>query len=105
MLRQKFARIVDSATDTELVHLTLQDLMQHRGTYYRFNPYLQEFPELDEIRPKKFAMMKESTRMYLRRNQRKINDASYQLTKSKLPHHHLMNYLNDRREILRAQLL
>lgn len=102
-ISEKFARIVDSATDTELVHLSLLDLMTERGVYYRFNPYLKEFTYLDDTRAEQFNMMKEYSHMYIRRNQRKFSDACYQLTKGKGPHHNLKDYLKLRRELLKAQ--
>eukprot|EP00096_Caligus_rogercresseyi_P009336 TRINITY_DN3153_c0_g1_i6.p1 TRINITY_DN3153_c0_g1~~TRINITY_DN3153_c0_g1_i6.p1 ORF type:complete len:443 (-),score=95.51 TRINITY_DN3153_c0_g1_i6:49-1377(-) len=79
-LAQKFSRIVDSATDTELVHETLNDLLPSH-VYYRFNPYLSEYIQLDETRPEKMAVLKEDSHMYTRRNFNKIMDASLELNK------------------------
>lgn len=81
-------RIVNSATDTELVHLSLEDsFLKNPGVYYRFNPYLKEFTSIDEIRQEQFNMFNEYSRMYIRRNHTKFSDAAYQLTKGKGPHH------------------
>ena len=83
-LTEKFSRIVDSATDTELVHESLHDLIPG-NIYYRFNPYLEEYLPLDETRAEKFKLMRESTNMYLRRNEFKLSQACKQLTKPKYP--------------------
>ncbi len=59
--------MVDAATDTELSHVTLHDLLPG-NTYYRFNPFMSEYFPLDETREEKIAVMRSDTRMYLRRN-------------------------------------
>ena len=102
-VKEKFDLIVESATDTELVHLTLEDLFTNRDIYYRFNPYLKEQTDLADFRAETFNMMKEYTRMYIRRNQRKFDDACYQLTKEKGPHHYIYDYIKLRREIIKGQ--
>ena len=102
-LKDKFNRIVDSATDTELVHLTLEDLITKKGIYYRFNPYLKEFTYLDDVRETQFDMMREYSRMYIRRNQRKFSDACYELTKSKGPHHHVIDYFHLQRDLFKGK--
>ena len=38
-LKDKFSKLVLSATDTEMTHVTLHDLLPD-NKYYRFNPYL-----------------------------------------------------------------
>ncbi|XP_040564446.1 calcium-independent phospholipase A2-gamma isoform X1 [Lepeophtheirus salmonis] len=82
-LAQKFSRIVDSATDTELVHETLNDLLPGH-IYYRFNPYLSEYIQIDETRPEKMALLKEDSHMYTRRNFNKIMDVCIELNKAGL---------------------
>ena len=77
-LRQKFERIIDSATDTELIHETLNDTLKG-NVYYRFNPYMPEFFSLDEKRPEKMNLMTEVTKMYMRRNRSKVLAACKQL--------------------------
>ena len=77
-LSQKFSRIIDSATDTELVHETLNDNLEG-DIYYRFNPYMPEYLPLDEKRPEKFGLMSEVASMYLRRNREKLLNACQKL--------------------------
>ena len=101
-LKQKFDRIVDSATDTEMIHLTMEDLLTTRGVYYRFNPYLKEFTYLDDTREQQFNMMREYSRMYIRRNSKKFSDACYQLTKEKGPHHRLKDFFHRKLDLLKA---
>lgn len=102
-LAQKFARIVDSATDTELVHETLHDLLPGH-VYFRFNPYLNEYLGLDETRPEKFLQMRESAKMYLRRNERKIQDACHQLMRAKPFSNRIAEYLDRRYKILQSHM-
>ncbi|CAL1541799.1 unnamed protein product [Lymnaea stagnalis] len=83
-LKRRFSTLVDSATDTESVHYTLQDLLQP-NTYFRFNPYLSEEFYLDEIRPEKMAQMQLDAQMYTRRNSYKLIAASERLTERRKP--------------------
>ncbi len=78
-LAQKFARVVDAATDTEISHVTLHDLLPGH-VYYRFNPFLSEYFPLDEVRGEKIAAMRADTRMYLRRNHNRVVELCQQLT-------------------------
>ncbi len=73
-LVQKFSRMVDAATDTEMAHVTLRDLLPGH-TYFRFNPLLSEYYPLEEHREDKMAMMHADTRMYLRRNHARVAEA------------------------------
>uniref|UniRef100_F1L089 Calcium-independent phospholipase A2-gamma n=2 Tax=Ascaris TaxID=6251 RepID=F1L089_ASCSU len=74
-IQEKITRIVDSATDTELVHLCMHDLLP-ANTYFRLNPYMSFPYTLDEIDPKKLAQMENDARLYVRRNRAKIEAAA-----------------------------
>lgn len=91
-LREKVSKIVDSATDTEGVHNIMTDLMPP-ATYFRFNPYLSEDLQLDEIRQDKLEVMARDTQMYLRKNGNKLNKAAEILRRSRLPHQHALDWL------------
>lgn len=84
-LKEKVSKIVDSATDTEAVHVMLSDLMPP-STYFRFNPYLSEDLQLDEIRQDRIDCMIRDTAMYLRKNETKMAKAVHTLKLSRLPH-------------------
>ncbi|XP_003380347.1 protein dif-1 [Trichinella spiralis] len=46
-LRDRIAQIIESATETEMVHRTISDLV-HPSTYVRLNPYMSQRYSLDE---------------------------------------------------------
>ncbi|KAJ1349599.1 hypothetical protein KIN20_005191 [Parelaphostrongylus tenuis] len=75
---QKFNRIVDSATNTESVHMCMHDLLD-QNVYYRLNPYITTPYGLDEVDPKKLKQMQNDAKLYVRRNMSKIEDASARL--------------------------
>lgn len=80
-LKHKIARLIDSATDTEMVHRLMHDLLpQH--VYYRINPFIRTQSSIDENRIEKLEEMKMDAQMYIRRNEHKFNRAIEQL---KLP--------------------
>lgn len=79
-LKMKILRVIDSATDTEAVHTTVQDLLPS-GAYFRFNPYLSERITLDETRAEKLDQLKQDAQMYLRRNSEKFGYAVASLLK------------------------
>lgn len=81
-LKAKITSLIDSATDTEITHRLLQDLLPHRS-YFRFNPTLSEWLSLDENRPEKLEQMKRDSQMYLRRNEYKIKQAATSVSKSR----------------------
>ncbi|RWS31525.1 calcium-independent phospholipase A2-gamma-like protein [Leptotrombidium deliense] len=72
-LRTKLLRLIDSATDTEGVHRLLQDLMQP-GVYFRLNPSLSDYWNIDENRPEKLEQMKTDAQMYIRKNEYKFKE-------------------------------
>uniref|UniRef100_A0A1I7VFM6 PNPLA domain-containing protein n=1 Tax=Loa loa TaxID=7209 RepID=A0A1I7VFM6_LOALO len=70
-LQEKILRIIDSATDTELVDLCMRDTLS-KGSYMRFNPYTSYPYSLDEIDPKKLEQMSQDAQLYISRNQTKF---------------------------------
>ncbi|KAL5013924.1 hypothetical protein ScPMuIL_008194 [Solemya velum] len=91
-LKDKVNKIVDSATDTEAVHITLQDTLPP-SVYFRFNPYLSEEFMLDEIRPDKVKQMQLDSQMYLRKNERKIEMAAQQTLLPRRYHQKAMDWI------------
>ncbi|KAK6022686.1 phospholipase, patatin family [Ostertagia ostertagi] len=71
---QKFNRIIDSATNTETVHMCMHDLLD-QNVYFRLNPYMTFPYALDEFDPKKLDQMQNDAKLYVRRNMSKIEDA------------------------------
>lgn len=76
--KKQIDNIIDSATNTENVHMTLQDLLPP-ATYYRFNPYMSDNIMLNEIKPEKIKQMQKDARMYIRKNEHKLVAACNQL--------------------------
>uniref|UniRef100_A0A7E4VIG2 PNPLA domain-containing protein n=1 Tax=Panagrellus redivivus TaxID=6233 RepID=A0A7E4VIG2_PANRE len=78
-IQDKISRIIDSATDTELVHLAMMDLLP-TDSYFRLNPYMSFPYTLDEIDPEKLVQMRRDSLLYVRRNRKKIARAAVRLT-------------------------
>ena len=78
-LKHKLLRLIDSATDTEMVHRLMIDLLPE-DTYYRINPWLRDQANIDENRPEKLEAMTVDAQMYLRRNDYKFKRAVQQLS-------------------------
>ncbi|XP_054156608.1 calcium-independent phospholipase A2-gamma-like [Oppia nitens] len=77
-LKQKLAKLIDSATDTEMVHRLMRDLLP-ADTYLRINPFLSEVGSLDENRPQKLSQMKSDAKLYLRKNEPRVTQAVSEL--------------------------
>ncbi|KRZ21681.1 Protein dif-1 [Trichinella pseudospiralis] len=81
-LRDRIAQIIESATETEMVHRTISDLLQP-STYVRLNPYMSHRYSLDESDVQRLKQMQYDAKIYLRKNSRKIKTASELLLKKK----------------------
>ncbi|CAD6199466.1 unnamed protein product [Caenorhabditis auriculariae] len=77
--QSKLMRIIDSATDTEAVHMCMHDMLD-QSVYYRFNPYMTFSYGLDEIQKDRLVQMQNDAKLYVRRNSLKIEAAALRLT-------------------------
>ncbi|KAK9880477.1 hypothetical protein WA026_011720 [Henosepilachna vigintioctopunctata] len=96
--KNKFFKILDSATDTEGVHTMLNDLLPDH-IYYRFNPYLMEMVSMVEIEEKKIEQLKRDALMYLRRNEDKFHAAAKALSESKNYMQRSSDWINCKRDM------
>ncbi|CAG4966175.1 unnamed protein product [Colias eurytheme] len=97
--KDKFNKILDSATDTEGVHLALNDLLPP-GSYYRFNPPLHEECAMDEINPEKLKNMTTDTYAYIRRNQHKFEQAAAMLVRKRTMAQKILDFVEHRSQIM-----
>eukprot|EP00095_Tigriopus_kingsejongensis_P010573 snap_masked-scaffold1137_size60140-processed-gene-0.4 protein:Tk10573 transcript:snap_masked-scaffold1137_size60140-processed-gene-0.4-mRNA-1 annotation:"conserved hypothetical protein" len=102
-LAQKFSRIIDAATDTELAHVTLHELLSGE-VYFRFNPYLSEYFDMDEVRLEKMVKMREDTQMYIRRNENRFDEVCRRLTQPRTLVQKSQDQLNLASHYFRAQI-
>ncbi|XP_011683797.1 phospholipase A I [Strongylocentrotus purpuratus] len=81
-LKKKLYQIMISATDTESVHTTLQDLLP-AGSYFRFNTLMSEDFLLDENRPDKLDQLQQEALDFVSINELRIMQAAGVLTREK----------------------
>lgn len=93
--KDKFNKILDSATDTEGVHLVMNDLLP-AGSYYRFNPPLMQECAMDEIDSAKLDNLVVDTQAYIRRNQHKFEQAAAMLTRRRGVAQRVLDYASRR---------
>ncbi|KAG8038629.1 hypothetical protein G9C98_007336 [Cotesia typhae] len=97
--KDKFYKILASATDTEGVHIVLNDLLPDH-VYYRFNPYLTEMISMDEVRPDKVALLEQDAQMYIRKNEDKFNQAAIALSQKKTASQAAVDWIKLQKDIL-----
>ncbi|TRY74653.1 hypothetical protein TCAL_00576 [Tigriopus californicus] len=102
-LAQKFSRIIDAATDTELAHVSLHDLLPGE-VYFRFNPYLSEYFDMDEVRLEKMSKMREDTQMYIRRNENRFDEVCQRLVQPRSWSKRARDHISLASHYVRAQL-
>ncbi|XP_007504198.1 calcium-independent phospholipase A2-gamma isoform X2 [Monodelphis domestica] len=81
-LRSKLSTVISSATDTEEVHIMLDDFLPP-DTYFRINPVMRENIPLDESRNEKLDFLQSESIKYLERNEEKIKKLTKILTQEK----------------------
>ncbi|XP_011308196.1 calcium-independent phospholipase A2-gamma isoform X2 [Fopius arisanus] len=97
--KDKFDKILASATDTEGVHTMLNDLLPDH-VYYRFNPYLTEMLPMQETRPEKLNQLEQDARMYIRKNEDKFHHAAIALNLRKSIPQKVLDFLKLRKQLL-----
>ncbi|XP_075414675.1 calcium-independent phospholipase A2-gamma isoform X2 [Tenrec ecaudatus] len=81
-LKTKLAHVINSATDTEEVHVMLDGLLPS-DTYFRFNPVMCENIPLDESRNEKLDQLQLEGLKYIERNEEKMRKAAKILSREK----------------------
>ncbi|XP_034941440.1 calcium-independent phospholipase A2-gamma-like isoform X2 [Chelonus insularis] len=97
--KEKFYKILASATDTEGVHTMLNELLPDH-VYYRFNPYLTEMVDMDELRPEKISLLEQDAQMYIRRNEDKFIQAVEALKQTKPISQKALDWIKLQKELL-----
>ncbi|XP_071499403.1 uncharacterized protein [Diadema antillarum] len=97
-LKKKLYQFMISATDTEAVHTTLQDLLP-QGSYFRFNPLLSEDFLLDENRPEKIDQLQEEAQEYVSFNELRLMQAAGVLTREKSHLQRATDWLKEKKDM------
>ncbi|XP_004677002.1 PREDICTED: calcium-independent phospholipase A2-gamma isoform X2 [Condylura cristata] len=81
-LKTKLSNVINSATDTEEVHVMLDSLLPP-DTYFRFNPVMCENIPLDENRNEKLDQLQLEGMKYIERNEEKMTKLAKILSQEK----------------------
>ncbi|XP_006882702.1 PREDICTED: calcium-independent phospholipase A2-gamma [Elephantulus edwardii] len=81
-LKAKLSHVINSATDTEEVHIMLDGLLPP-DTYFRFNPVMCENIPLDESRNEKLDQLQLEGLRYIERNEEKMKKVAKILSQEK----------------------
>ncbi|XP_048195743.1 calcium-independent phospholipase A2-gamma isoform X1 [Perognathus longimembris pacificus] len=81
-LKTKLSNVINSATDTEEVHVMLDGLLPP-DTYFRFNPVMCENIPLDESRNEKLDQLQSEGLKYIERNEQKMKKLAKILSQEK----------------------
>ncbi|KAM6203190.1 calcium-independent phospholipase A2-gamma [Rhynchocyon petersi] len=81
-LKAKLSHVINSATDTEEVHIMLDGLLPP-DTYFRFNPVMCENIPLDESRNEKLDQLQLEGLRYIERNEEKMKKVARILSQEK----------------------
>nr|XP_055157061.1 calcium-independent phospholipase A2-gamma isoform X2 [Nyctereutes procyonoides] len=81
-LKTKLSNVINSATDTEEVHIMLDGLLPP-DTYFRFNPVMCENIPLDESRNEKLNQLQLEGLKYIERNEEKMKKLAKILSQEK----------------------
>ncbi|XP_029774544.1 calcium-independent phospholipase A2-gamma [Suricata suricatta] len=81
-LKTKLSNVINSATDTEEVHVMLDGLLPP-DTYFRFNPVMCENIPLDESRDEKLNQLQLEGLRYIERNEEKMKKLAKILSQEK----------------------
>ncbi|XP_055276565.1 calcium-independent phospholipase A2-gamma-like [Moschus berezovskii] len=81
-LKTKLSNVINSATDTEEVHVMLDGLLPP-DTYFRFNPVMCENIPLDESRNEKLNQLQLEGLKYIERNEEKMKKLAKILSQAK----------------------
>ncbi|KAL1130033.1 hypothetical protein AAG570_012976 [Ranatra chinensis] len=95
-----FDKILESATDTEAVHTTLNSLLPE-NVYFRLNPPITVSVAIDETNEDNLSQLEDEVDMYYRRNEEKFKIIANKLLVPRSPIKKCGDYIKDRVKILR----